>query len=399
VSFFHSEKCKPSTCFSSNKSPLFASTTDQQFVYEFESTATAQLINKDSVETSVAIKGQAIITAGDNCEYTLLLKGVTAFGSDNSKLAIQKDFQSPVQFTLSGDELAPEICADATDGTFSLNVKRGVISALQNGLGKSVELDIFGKCPVTSSSSTSGGITTVTSTRDLDQCVYREKLSNGLIQGVVTESSEIKSSPILDGSVDSDAKFENGALKSIELRENYNFLPFSTQNHGAKAKVITKMNLKNTASGKGAAPKTPVLRSLLFENANSNMANPKVSVKDSIKTAFGKTLQEFVGQEGVISSKSAATFAEIIRLMRLAKRADLLTAYQVRLTELLSENSKQFDGSKIFLFSSISFIFSGHEEGNAERFAKVAQHEGRQPKHFLGCSFPYWYWRFSGCPC
>lgn len=289
------------------------------------------MINKDTAETSVAIKGQALIIAGDNCEYTLQLNEVTVFGSDSSKLSIKKDFEMPVQFSLSGDELASDICADSTDGTFSLNVKRGVISALQNGLGKSAELDIFGKCPVQSSSSSSGGVTTVTTTRDLDQCAYREKLSNGLIQGVVTEDSDIKSTPILNGKVESDAKFQNGALQSIELRENYNFLPFSTQNHGAKAKVFTKMTLSNTVNGKsGQPPKTPVSRTLLFENAPSNMVNPKVSVKKSIETAFGKTLQEFTGQEGVLTSKSAAAFAEIIRLMRLAKKNDLLVAYQVR---------------------------------------------------------------------
>jgi hypothetical protein len=291
-------------------------------------------VNKETAETSVAIKGQAIVTVADNCAYSLQLSNVFAYGSDNSKLNIQKDFGLPVQFTLSGDELAPEICAEAADGTFSLNVKRGVISALQNGAGRSAELDIFGKCPVTSSSSTSGGVTSITSTRDLDQCAYREKLSNGLIQGVVTESSEIKSSPILSGKVEADAKYNNGALQSIELKENYDFLPFSTQAHGAKAKVVTKMNLKKSAEGQAAPMTAPVARTLLFESTNTNMVNPRVKVKDSIKAAFGKTLQEFTGQEGIISAKSAATFAEIIRLMRLAKRADLLTAYQVRFIEL-----------------------------------------------------------------
>lgn len=265
-----------------------------------------------------------------------MLKAVTAVGSDNSKLLIQKDFNTPVQFTLSGDELAPEICADANDGAFSLNVKRGVISALQNGLGRSTELDIFGKCPVTSTSSTAGGVTTISSVRDLDECAYREKLTNGLIQGVVTENSEIKTSPILNGKVESDSKFQNGALQSIEMRENYNFLPFSTTSHGAKAKVITKLNLKKTVGGQAAAPgaKTPVLRTLLFESTSSNMVNAKVSVKDSIKAAFGKTLQEFTSEEGVISAKSAATFAEIIRLMRLAKKNDLIMTYQVRFIQL-----------------------------------------------------------------
>lgn len=278
-----------------------------------------------------------------------------AFGSDNSKLNIQKDvFALPVEFTLSGDELAPEICAETTDETFSLNVKRGVISALQNGAGRSAELDIFGKCPVSASSSTSGGVTTITSTRDLDQCSYREKLTNGLIQGVVTESSEIKSSPILNGNVESEAKYSQGALQSVELKENYNFLPFSTQAHGAKAKVVTKMNLKKTANGEATAFKTPVLRTLLFESSNTNMANPKVKVKDSIKAAFGKTLQEFTGQEGVITAKSAATFAEIIRLMRLAKKGDLLTAYQVKFIEL------------VFFIFLMSQSLIGHEQGNSQ---------------------------------
>lgn len=303
------------------------------------------------------------------------MKQVTAFGSDNSKLSIQKDFQLPVSFTLSGDELSPEICADATDGVFSLNVKRGVISALQNGLGRSMELDIFGKCPVTSSSSTSGGVTTITSTRNLDECAYREKLSNGLIQGVVSESSSIKTSPILDGKVESDAKFEKGALKSIELREYYNFLPFSTQNHGAKAKVLTKMNLKNTATGKAGTIKTPVLRTLLFENSNSNIINPKVSVKDSIKTAFGKTLKEFTEQEGVVSSKSAATFAEIIRLMRLAKKGDLLTSYQVELNEL------DYQQLTINFMTQLFFIsfYIGHEKGNTQRSSKDSELKNCQP--------------------
>lgn len=344
-------------------------------------------------ETSVAIKGTAVVTVGDNCGYTLTLLDVTAFGSDNSKFVIQKDFAMPVQFTLSGDELAAELCAEATDGTFSLNVKRGVISAFQNGLGRSTGLDIFGKCPVSSSSSTSGGVTTVTSTRDLDECAYREKISNGLIQGVVTESSDIKTSPILNGKVESDAKFKDGALQSIELKESYNFLPFSTQTHGAKAKVITKMNLKKSAAGQtGTAIKTPVQRSLLFENTNSNLINPKVSVKDSIKAAYGKTLHEFTGQEGVITSKSAATFAEIIRLMRLAKRADLLTAYQVRFIELLL--SIDVCDSRISLCNLI-----GHEEGNAQRAAKGRQHEDRQPQHLPRCALPHRNWRLSRCTC
>lgn len=328
------EKCKPSTCFSNNKSPIYNPKSGQQYIYDFESTATAQLVNKESVETSLAIRGQAVITVGANCGYTLTLQNVFASGADNAKQVIKDFMTHPVQFTLSGDELLTEICADEKDGIFSLNVKRGIISALQNSVGRNIETDIFGRCPVTSSQSSSGGITTVTRSRDLDNCAYREKFVNGLMQGVVTESSAIKTTPLVNGKVTSEAKFQNDVLQSTEIKETYSYLPFSTQNHGAKAKVTTKLNLKKTATGTANAPKNGVQRTVLFVNTNENLASTKV--KESIKSAFDKALKEFTGHDGTIASTAATAFADLIRLMRLAKKNDLTVSYQSMKTNGLS---------------------------------------------------------------
>lgn len=337
--------------------------------------ATAQLINKESLETSVSIKGTAVIVAKENCGYLLHLEGVTAFGGDNTKLVIQKDVEMPLQFTFSGDELSPEICADVSDGVFSLNIKRGVISALQNAVGRSSEIDIFGRCPVTASSSTSGGVTTVTSVRDLNECAHREKLSNGLIQGVLSESSEIKNSPILDGKIESDAKFEKGSLKHIELKEVYNFLPFSTQNHGAKGKVVTKMDLKSTGTGTGKDIKTPVSRTLLFENANSFMVNPKAKIFESIKSAFHKTLQEFTAQEGVLTAKAATSFADLVRLMRLAKKADLTRSYAEMKKGTLSDLSKSHSMKSISRSVFLDALFRAGTGDSVATLADLAKKE------------------------
>lgn len=315
------------------------------------------------------MKGTAVVIAKENCGYSLHLEGVQATGADNQKISIQKDLELPIEFSLSGDELSPEICADSTDGIFSLNVKRGVISALQNAVGRSFELDIFGKCPVTASSSTSGGVTTVVSSRDLNQCAYREKLLNGFVQGVVSESSGIKSSPILDGKVESNAKFEKGTLKSIELKEFYDFLPFSTENHGAKGKVVTKMDLKSTASGTGKEIKTPVSRTLLFESTNSFMSNPKAKIFDAIKSAFHKTLQEFTAQEGVLTSKAATSFADLVRLMRLAKKNDLIRGYQEMKKGSLSELGKSGHMKQV---SRSVFLDALFRTGTGESVAALA---------------------------
>jgi hypothetical protein len=324
---FFSEKCKSSTCFSNNQNAIFNPSQGQQYTYDFESSASSQLVNKETVETSVAIRGQAVITVGENCGYTLTLQNVVASGADNLKQQI-KDFAThPVQFTLSSDELLPEICADVTDNVFSLNVKRGIISAFQNGENSKTSLDIFGKCPVTASSSSNGAVTTITRQRDLDKCAYREKLVNGIMQGVVNEASEVQSSLLLNGNVESEAKFQNNVLQSTEIHESYNYVPFSTNQHGAKAKVTTKLTLTKTAAGTAAPPKNGVQRSILFGNANENLASQKV--KDSIKAAFDKTLREFTQQNGKITSSAAPAFADLVRLMRLAKKADLTVSYQV----------------------------------------------------------------------
>ena len=257
----------------------------------------------------------------------MTLQNVIASGADNAKQVIKDFVTHPVQFTISGDELLTEICADDKDGTFSLNVKRGIISAFQNSIGRNTEIDIFGRCPVTSSQSTSAGITTVTKSRDLDNCAYREKFVNGLMQGVVSESSNIKTTPLINGKVTSEAKFQNGVLQSTEIKETYNYLPFSTKDHGAKAKVSTKLNLKKTSTGIANAPKTGVQRTVLFVNTNENLASAKV--KESIKSAFDKALKEFTGHDGTIASTAATAFADLVRLMRLAKKNDLTVSYQV----------------------------------------------------------------------
>lgn len=301
-------------------------------------------MNKESVETSVAIRGQAVVSVSENCGYTLTLQNVVASGADNAKQSVKDFVTHPVQFTLSGDEISPEICADASDGVFSLNVKRGIISAFQNGAQSSTDLDIFGKCPVIASSTTNGDVTTITRQRDLDKCAYREKLINGIMQSVVTESSDVKTSPLLNGNVESESKFQNGILQSTEIHETYNYLPFSTNQHGAKAKVATKLTLKKTGAGVAAVPKNGVHRSILFGNANENLASQKV--KESIKSAYDKALKEFVENDNRITSSAAPAFAELVRLIRLAKKADLTVSYQVR-----------FFDFNVFLKTIIIFYF------------------------------------------
>lgn len=329
-------QCRQLGCFNPNTDAKYQPAAGQQFTYDFESAATVQLLNKDNVETTVTIKGQAQVFSSDNCGYTLVVKSTQVIGPDKIK-AIVKDFAQPIQFTIANDELGNEICAESNENGFALNVKRGIISAFQNSVGKSTETDIFGKCPVATQTGSSNGFTTINKRRNLNQCAYREKFNNGIINSIADDHSEIKSAPLLNGEVLSEVKLQNNVLQSAVLTEAYTFLPFSTNEHGARAKVITKLTLKNTAAGAAPALKAPTARSVLFENANTNMANNKII--GPIKNAYTKTLTEYQNAKENIS-ESASIFAELIRLLRLARRSDILGAYQQMKSDKLSEAQK-----------------------------------------------------------
>lgn len=129
--------------------------------------------------------GKVEIYAGDNCQYTLKVLSLTTFAPDGKKSNFGGDITKPVQFTLSNDELSPELCAEENDGDFSLNVKRGIISLLQSAEGKSYETDVFGVCPTSFSNFVTGGATVVNKVRDLSGCGYRESLSNSLVSSIV----------------------------------------------------------------------------------------------------------------------------------------------------------------------------------------------------------------------
>lgn len=295
----------------------------QQYAYSFESSVAVRLTGKDAQEVTLKVQGQALVSGLSECQYGLELRDVTVFGPDNKRNKLQDNLQLTklVRFTLSDDTLEPEICVDKDDKPFSLNVKRAIISLLQSRQSESVETDVFGTCP-TSFSVTTGpdGDQIVTKIRDLNVCSHREVLVNGLVAGVFNENSGIKSTPLLNGDYTNEQHInKNGIIESSQVTEQYSLVPFTNGEAGAKAHVITKLQLKETKAG---APKSvesaTVPRSLLFEVADKPIVGDLRTASNALKNVVD-TYQNNVGP------KAAGQFIELIRVLRYVKQQDLLT--------------------------------------------------------------------------
>ena len=298
------------------------------YKYELNSVISVHLSGNDAQETKLTVKSDAHVFAEDNCNFALQLQNLEIFGPDNKRNAPTEELHANrvVRFTLGGnDELGPEICTEADDTPFGLNIKRAIISLLQSADSKSYETDVFGTCPTSFSSTKSGDSTYVTKTRNLNACGFRETLSNGLITGVINENSDVKSTPLLNGDYTAEQQIKSGILERVQVSEEYSFVPFSSGDAGAKAKVTTKLQLKSQGSGKasGDAAKVATSRTLLFEN--SEVDTVRKLPENTLKNALSKAIEQHTPH---IGSKAAGQYRELIRLLRYAKKDDLLVFFK-----------------------------------------------------------------------
>lgn len=295
----------------------------EAYIYDVDSQMSIYL-SGSKTQTQLKVVGQAALYYNGNCEYYMSMPKLLFTTSDNTKIPGVKDFQKPVKFILSNDELTPEICGDALENDFSLNVKRAFISLFQSVEDKTYETDVFGVCPTTTVSNTVGDNIIITKTRDLNACSHREILSDGFIKGVFNQASGVKSTPVLNGDYVMEQKIKAGILDQVTLTEQYIYLPFSTQNTGARAKVTTKLTLqKNVKQDVPASPKSPKEHTLLFKNVKAQAT----ITQDMARNILKNTIESYDSESKGVGKQSAVLFADLVRALRKAKKDDLIRLY------------------------------------------------------------------------
>lgn len=311
-------------CPTPNKSTKYQFQPGNVYSYDLDSFVQVQLTSEDvdAQQTTLKVEGKVEVYAADNCQYTLKVLSLTTFAPDGKKSNFGGDITKPVQFTLSNDELSPELCAEESDSDFSLNVKRGIVSLLQSAEGKSFETDVFGVCPTSFSNFATGGATVVNKVRDLAGCGYRESLSNSLVSSIVNSKAGLKSTPLLTSNYNSQQTFKNGVLESVKLGEEYKYVPFAKLNSGAQAKVTTKLTYTGTKAGSAPALTAGTPRSVIFENPQTDSQGNLDTIKQELKTVVDSYSQNNVGK------LTASHFTELVHLMRFSKKDDLLSLYQ-----------------------------------------------------------------------
>ena len=316
---YSKDKCSIE-CQGSPSNPAFVQ--GNKYSYSVEGTVTIFLSPADDQETSVKLIGQVSVDALANCVHELSVQNLVISGPDGKKYQPPPGIDKVVRFGFQDGRVGPEICAHGDDTRRSLNIKRAIISLLQTEQKPSTQVDVFGVCPTEVSSSQEGSAVLVHRTRDLSRCSHREQGKNDIITSITNPDAGIKDMQVLQSILNVESKVNSGVPEKVSATEEYLYKPFSVGENGARAKVHTKLTLTGKSScGQGVAYCTES-RSIIFDNPHGvkpvpgNANSALAAVKDVAKSV-----------SSIVESKSAGAFAQLIRILRITSKDDLMKVY------------------------------------------------------------------------
>jgi hypothetical protein len=275
------------TCTESAK---FAYEAGNTYSFAYEADTVTSLLGASEEHSSLHVQATAEVHVLSQCELALTLRDVTLEHSDpsdfnrrslseNSKQFKQALEARPIKFSFQ-DGHVDAVCADSEDPTWVANVKRGIISGLQNtmkNLDEShvvSETDVTGVCDAEYKVSKRGwgGATSVTKTKDLSACTDRHGHFSSLQATPYKLSSDIQSLPLLRGTHQCDQTInKDGVMERSEIRETHTFRPFSSQESGATTTTRQLMSFLNKKPTQTRLNTGNLLRSsLLFDHSDQS---------------------------------------------------------------------------------------------------------------------------------
>jgi hypothetical protein len=306
--------------------------------YEYQYDADIKTSIPGSTEhSSLHLRSRALIEVVSTCELVLRLADVTLQDSDPAKtddrqyVENQRQFKralenNPLRFAFI-DGTIESICPSASDETWVLNIKRGILSTLQNtvatlqGISETTEKDVSGSCPVKYEVTSGWGTLKMKKTKNLLGCEDRANVKTVFQSVGYNSESDIQTTPLLKGTHEcvQEVNSRSKVLTKSECSETHVFRPFSNQNSGATTEL--KYKLIFTKQSEGIQRSSAPLRSrasLLYDHALSD-AEMSVTLRQAQETITQLCRQT----ETDVRPEAPALFATLVKQMRTLDAANL----------------------------------------------------------------------------
>lgn len=245
-----SSVCSP-TCKTSHDAKLRYEG-GKSYTYNFESESITQVTGSTSENSKLKVKGQLVLEATSQCDFVLTIKDASIQDPNGQQVPNMDALRgSSLRFAYQ-DGTVEEVCIDESDPTWSANIKRGLVSMLQNqglkSMGKSVivEADVNGRCPTNYIVQGDRYI----KSRDLLGCSHREDsklLHHGIRYDV---PSRTKSLPIASSNLTCVQDMKKGVVNTVSCKETHLLNAFSEGQMGAQTTVVSTLSLESVESSR-----------------------------------------------------------------------------------------------------------------------------------------------------
>nr|UEK51615.1 MTTP-like protein 2 [Parasacculina yatsui] len=246
------------------------------------------------------------------------------------------------------------VCPTSGDPTWSVNIKKAVVSALQNTMVRldldheDVERDITGDCPTTYQldNVTSSGLVIV-KRRDLNLCSNRFSRTSHIQSVGYQMKTSMPNIPLISSESECRQTVRTGQLVHVTCGEQHLLQPYSSGEAGVV--TVTSQELQ------------------LVEHSTASVDQEKISVRSSLlynhlpaKSAFGSKEDSLAKSEEILTSlcrnesevglKTASHFLQLIGHLRGMNHAQINSLY--RLSPQICRHAQKFIGDALPVVST-----------------------------------------------
>uniref|UniRef100_A0A8C4QK32 Vitellogenin domain-containing protein n=1 Tax=Eptatretus burgeri TaxID=7764 RepID=A0A8C4QK32_EPTBU len=261
------------------------------YLFDYYTTTMTDLMGNRGGGGGFSLYGNAELQVLDKCHLALQLHNntllaVTSLGAEkrNSENFSDALERFPLHFSFQ-DGVVSYLCPLMDEPFWVLNVKRGLLSALQNSLPvtgqeKLEEVDISGVCPTVYQKKGDS----LLKMKDLENCSSRA-FPNTFLQ--MTSLQDAKSTQLLQGWLECTQNYHEGVLNNVNCSETLSFRPFSEDGQGVQSKVELALKLQGSRRLITIKPEHRSLRvtNLLYERESGlKRERRELHAKDVLET-------------------------------------------------------------------------------------------------------------------
>lgn len=275
--------CAPRQCPAGEK---FSYEPGRSYIYNYQVNVVTTISGATKDFTSIFIEAQAEINAITRCELTLKLRNVNlrsrdvddpapktfASGHQQFKEALEK---WTLRFSFE-DGAIETVCAESAEEPWALNIKRGLVSILQNRANinsvsttQMLERDIQGSCPTEYTIDYVWTNLTSKKTKDLDKCKERHVFLSAIQSSPYLSLEMGQLNPALRSSYSCKQDIVNEIIHRVSCDERHILRPFSNGDGGAMTMTQQTLVLIDEIH-QSVAPRVSAMRlrktTLLFDH-------------------------------------------------------------------------------------------------------------------------------------